>query len=166
MNFRIILKFILNYGFAKMLNLKIENFGPISKADLEIKKINIIGGKNASGKSTAKSTASKILYSLLSSVSNDCNVFLNKYLFNNLNHIYFQLLDKLREYGENNIESEIEISFNTNLGIQNPGIAFNGDISFNSLIEKYMEFTKDNNINDKNLKKELTKLIKRELNSK
>ena len=34
------------------LLLEIENLGPINKADLDIKKINVIVGKNSTGKST------------------------------------------------------------------------------------------------------------------
>ena len=43
------------------LNIKINNFGSIANADIDIGKINIVGGFN----STGKSTCSKILYSLL-----------------------------------------------------------------------------------------------------
>lgn len=47
--------------------LKIDNFGPISKADLDISKINIIAGKNASG----KTTISKLLYCIITAFSTD-----------------------------------------------------------------------------------------------
>ncbi|MGL4670203.1 MAG: AAA family ATPase [Methanobacteriaceae archaeon] len=47
--------------------LKIENFGPIEKATIELGKINIIAGNNATG----KSTASKLIYSLLIPSSSD-----------------------------------------------------------------------------------------------
>ena len=43
------------------LNLKINGIGPINNADINIGKINVIGGLNATG----KSTASKLLYCLL-----------------------------------------------------------------------------------------------------
>ena len=43
------------------LTLEIENVGPISQAKIDIGKINIIGGKN----STGKSTSSKLLYCFL-----------------------------------------------------------------------------------------------------
>ena len=51
--------------------LKIENFGPINKADLDIGKINIIAGKNGSGKTTISkifsmsSTRTKIFFLIL-----------------------------------------------------------------------------------------------------
>ena len=47
------------------LNIKLKNFGHIASADIDIGKINIVGGLN----STGKSTCSKILYSLLRSNS-------------------------------------------------------------------------------------------------
>lgn len=43
------------------LNLEIKNFGLINEANIEINKINVIGGINSSG----KSTASKLLYGFL-----------------------------------------------------------------------------------------------------
>ena len=47
--------------------LKIDNFGPINEADLDISKINIIAGKNASG----KTTLSKLIYCILTAFSTD-----------------------------------------------------------------------------------------------
>lgn len=47
------------------LNLNLKNFGQIATADIDIGKVNIVGGLN----STGKSTCSKILYSLLRSNS-------------------------------------------------------------------------------------------------
>ena len=47
--------------------LKIDNFGPINKADLASSKINIIAGKNASG----KTTISKLLYCIITAFSTD-----------------------------------------------------------------------------------------------
>lgn len=47
--------------------LKIDNFGPINDADLNMSKINIIGGKNASG----KTTMSKLIYCILTAFSID-----------------------------------------------------------------------------------------------
>ena len=47
--------------------LKIDNFGPINQADLNISKINIIAGKNASG----KTSISKLLYCIITAFSTD-----------------------------------------------------------------------------------------------
>ena len=43
------------------LMLEIKNFGLINEANIEINKINVVGGINSSG----KSTASKLLYCFL-----------------------------------------------------------------------------------------------------
>lgn len=47
------------------INLEINNFGPINKANLELKKLNVIAGVNGSG----KTTSSKLLYCVLTSFS-------------------------------------------------------------------------------------------------
>ena len=47
--------------------LKIDNFGPINEADLDISKINIIAGQNASG----KTTLSKLIYCIFTAFSTD-----------------------------------------------------------------------------------------------
>jgi len=52
---------------------KIKDFGPIKEAEIEIGKINVIAGVNGSG----KSTASKILYSFLVSLTNQGNYYHN-----------------------------------------------------------------------------------------
>ena len=49
------------------INLKINDFGPINEADINLNKINVVGGNNATG----KSTTSKLLYCLLKSNMND-----------------------------------------------------------------------------------------------
>ena len=51
----------------KNFKMKIENFGIINHADLDISKINIIAGKNSSG----KTTISKLLYCFITSFSID-----------------------------------------------------------------------------------------------
>lgn len=48
-------------------NLEIEGFGVINEANIEINKINVVGGVNSSG----KSTASKLLYCFLKANSSD-----------------------------------------------------------------------------------------------
>jgi len=54
--------------------LEIKNFGPISEAKIEIAKINVVAGVNASG----KTTSSKILYSFLAAASTEGqNIYFN-----------------------------------------------------------------------------------------
>ena len=50
----------------KIINYQIKGFGPINNLDIDIGKINIVGGHNATG----KSTASKLLYCFLKANSN------------------------------------------------------------------------------------------------
>ena len=71
---------------AEML-LEIENLGPINKANLDIKKINVIVGKN----STGKSTSSKFLFSLLTSLSQEGIYLANMDIKNRLNRMYYLL---------------------------------------------------------------------------
>ncbi|MDR3223463.1 MAG: AAA family ATPase [Methanobrevibacter sp.] len=65
------------------LKLKIKDFGSISGAELELGKINIIAGVNGSG----KTTASKILYSFLISLTHEGIDFHNKEIINYFNNI-------------------------------------------------------------------------------
>ncbi|MBQ2635945.1 MAG: AAA family ATPase [Methanobrevibacter sp.] len=69
------------------LLLEIENLGPINKADLDIKKINVIVGKN----STGKSTSSKFLFCLLTALSKEGIYLANMDIKNRLNQIYYLL---------------------------------------------------------------------------
>ena len=71
---------------AKML-LEIENLGPINKADLDIKKINVIVGEN----STGKSTSSKFLFCLLTSLSQEGIYLANMDIKDRLNRLYYLL---------------------------------------------------------------------------
>ena len=72
---------------AEML-LEIENLGLINKANLEIGKINVIVGKN----STGKSTSSKFLFSLLTAASSEGTQLAN-------NDIYSRLLNFVIYWG-------------------------------------------------------------------
>ena len=68
---------------SKKFNLEINDFGRINKADIEINKINVIGGVNSSG----KSTASKLLYCFLKSKS-----------INRKDYIFEEILPKINEF--------------------------------------------------------------------
>ena len=84
---------------AEML-LEIENLGLINKANLEIGKINVIVGKN----STGKSTSSKFLFSLLTAASGEGTQLAN-------NNIHFRLLNFV-EYWKVKGSQEMESKFN------------------------------------------------------
>lgn len=59
---------------TKKLILEVENFNPIKHAHMDIRKINIIGGINASG----KSTLSKFLFCFLTSISDEGKYIANQ----------------------------------------------------------------------------------------
>ena len=52
-----------DFFMENKINIKINDFGPINKADIDLNKINVVGGNNATG----KSTTSKLLYCFLKS---------------------------------------------------------------------------------------------------
>ena len=60
-----------NLNNMNNLILTVNDFGPINHADIRINKINVIAGKN----STGKSTASKLLYCFLRSNASDRQVY-------------------------------------------------------------------------------------------
>ncbi len=62
------------------IGLKIDNIGPINEADIELGKLNIVGGVNSSG----KSTVSRLFYCFLLSASPDRNRLYNQILFDQL----------------------------------------------------------------------------------
>lgn len=95
---------------SKDIFLNIKNFGPIKEANLNIRKINVVIGKN----STGKSTSSKILYCFLNAASSEGIKLANKSIkdkllkfvwvwsnrisdedseaFNKLNDLHFRLM--------------------------------------------------------------------------
>ena len=76
------------------LNVKLENVGPIGKADMNLAQINIIGGQN----STGKSTATKLLYSILRANSSR-----NKDLaYDSIKGKIFNLVFDLNDYSRSN----------------------------------------------------------------
>ena len=66
------------------LRLELRDVAPIARADLDIIRINIVGGKNGTG----KSTASKLLYCFLKANSSDNDILLTFTLKKELDDIY------------------------------------------------------------------------------
>lgn len=66
----------------KEMTLKIKNFGIINEAEINIGKINVIAGQNASG----KTTSSKLFYCLLASVSPEGNYLINNSILQRLEY--------------------------------------------------------------------------------
>ena len=78
--------------------LELENIGPIDTAKINIGKVNIVGGKN----STGKSTSSKLLYCFLRSNSSTRQELTKKSLKNSLEKLNRSLKRVLpRSYREN-----------------------------------------------------------------
>lgn len=67
------------------LCLKINDFGPIKNANLDIKKLNIIAGINGSG----KSTSSKLLYTFLLASSKKGDYLANKSIYDRFEPLFF-----------------------------------------------------------------------------
>lgn len=102
------------------INIKINDFGPINKADIDLNKINVVGGNNATG----KSTTSKLLYCFLKSNMEDRIDFAlehsrlqidslinNIYLALHVNQPEFVYLKDVREFGMSDNNDKV-IPFN------------------------------------------------------
>lgn len=102
------------------INIKINDFGPINKADIDLNKINVVGGNNATG----KSTTSKLLYCFLKSNMEDRIDFAlehsrlqidslinNVYLALHVNQPEFVYLKDVREFGMSDNNDKV-IPFN------------------------------------------------------
>ncbi|WP_305515786.1 AAA family ATPase [Methanobrevibacter sp. V14] len=102
------------------INIKINDFGPINKADIDLNKINVVGGNNATG----KSTTSKLLYCFLKSNMDDRIDFAlehsrlqidslinNIYLALHVNQPEFVYLKDVREFGMSDNNDKV-IPFN------------------------------------------------------
>lgn len=70
------------------INLDIIDFGPINKANIELKKLNVIAGVNGSG----KTTSSKLLYCVLTSLSKEKEYLSNISIHEKFNKIMNDLL--------------------------------------------------------------------------
>ena len=75
-----------------IINFQIKDFGPINDCDMDIGKINIIGGPNASG----KSSASKLVYCFLKASCNQRQEFAYESISNSIRRIISRLNDDLR----------------------------------------------------------------------
>ena len=77
------------------LKLEIDGFGLINKSHIEINKINVVGGVNASG----KSTASKLLYCFLKSMSLTRNDYVFEVLVQRVNR-FINIMTQPNPYGD------------------------------------------------------------------
>ena len=86
------------------INLDINDFGPINNANIELKKLNVIAGINGSG----KTTSSKLLYSILTSISSEKDYLTNKSIEKRLVSIRNNLTHNL-EYDEESLNKIIRL---------------------------------------------------------
>ena len=86
------------------INLDINDFGPINNANIELKKLNVIAGINGSG----KTTSSKLLYSILTSISSEKDYLTNKSIEKRLVSIRNNLAHNL-EYDEESLNKIIRL---------------------------------------------------------
>ena len=86
------------------LNIKLENIGPIGNADMDLAQINIIGGQNGTG----KSTATKLLYSVLRSNSSNNKKLAHISIMNKIADLVFDLNDYARSTRRSNRDSPEE----------------------------------------------------------
>ena len=80
----------------EIINYQIKGFGPINNLDMDIGKINIVGGHNATG----KSTASKLLYCFLKANSNKRQDFAYDALIRSITSILLRLDRHRREIND------------------------------------------------------------------
>lgn len=136
--------------------LHIKNFGPINEANLNINKINIVGGINASG----KSFSSKLLFCFLTSMSDKGKFIESNGVYGTFHMTVTRLINKMSHF------SQDKISYN-NILLKNElesllhSWDFN-EISYEYFLNFYMKFEKiitDNNILiDESSKEELDSL--------
>lgn len=117
--------------------LEIDNFGPIDNACLDISKINIIAGKNASG----KTTVSKLIYCILTAFSSDGKYLVYESMKDRLNNLLDESLNSI-PYSETvkitdvmNIKIDLESNNASNLKTIEDGYD-----KLKSLIESQNEF--------------------------
>lgn len=95
------------------LNLEIKDYGPINNANIELNKINVIGGVNGSG----KSTISKVLYCFLRANSYSRDKFIIKKILPDINEIInisenpelsYSIIDYLIDKDQKNIKNKLK----------------------------------------------------------
>ena len=98
------------------LHLEIEGFGLINEANIEIGKINVVGGVNASG----KSTASKVLYCFLKAMSLNRQEYIFKTILPKFNK-FINIMEAPNRHGE----------------ILNPDKKFSVEDDIHEMVEEY-----------------------------
>ena len=136
--------------------LNIKNFGPINEANLDINRINIVGGKNASG----KSFSSKLLFCFLTSLSDKGKIIENNGMYTAFHMAISHFINRISHFSSDKI-SYNKILLKNELESLLDNWNFN-EISYEYFLDVYMKFEKliaDNNILiDESTKQELDSL--------
>ena len=105
-------------------NLDINDFGPLNNANIELKKLNVIAGVNGSG----KTTSSKLLYCILTSLSTEKEYLSNISIHEKFNKVTEELLKEF-EF-EHDLQTELNKIINSFPKLN--------DISYNDNIENFI----------------------------
>ena len=124
------------------INLDINNFGPINKANIELKKLNVIAGVNGSG----KTTSSKLLYCFLTSSSDEKEYLTNMSINRRIRMTISNLLDELESRRE--LENYLELSrLDNELFFKSIDTAYN--TQFNEYINTLKKIVNESQIKNK-----------------
>ena len=138
------------------IKLDIKNFGPINEANLNINKINIIGGKNASG----KSFSSKLLFCFLTSMSDKGKFIESNGIYGTFHMTINRLINKISQYSSDKISYDSILLKNELESLLN-NWKFN-EISYEYFLKFYMNLEniikKNNILPDESIKQELDSL--------
>ena len=105
-------------------NLDINDFGPLNNANIELKKLNVIAGVNGSG----KTTSSKLLYCILTSLSTEKEYLSNISIHEKFNKVTEELLKEF-EF-EHDLQTELNKIINSFPKLN--------DISYNDNLENFI----------------------------
>ena len=106
------------------MNLDINDFGPLNNANIELKKLNVIAGVNGSG----KTTSSKLLYCILTSLSTEKEYLSNISIHEKFNKVTEELLKEF-EF-EHDLQTELNKIINSFPKLN--------DISYNDNLENFI----------------------------
>ena len=131
------------------INFKINNFGPINEANIDINQINILGGINGSG----KSFSSKLLFCFLTSLSNQGKIIENQGIFSSYDSFINRWINNFSRSNQDSIEYDFgELSEEINslmLNWEENNISYeyleDFFLKFKNIIDKY-ELLKMNHV--------------------
>ena len=148
------------------INFKINKFGPINEANININQINILGGINGSG----KSFSSKLLFCFLTSLSNQGKIIENQGILSSFDSFVNRWVNNFSRSNQDSIEydfGELSEEINTlmlNWQENNINYDYLEDffLKFKNIIDKYGLLKNESCKNDLDLIKETIDINKNE----